>query len=424
MPAAERTLEDGLTAILASDPAAMADPFPAWRQLREAGPALRMGPRVLVSRHEDVKSLVRDKSGLSSRAFIEGSQAEAIFARLSPEQRRAHLEVSAFEEKYVSRSDGAAHTRLRAIAHHAFTPRRIAAMEQAVQRYTDVLLDELSAHEDADFVSGLAYRLPLMVIADMLGVEGADRELIHEWSSKLGRNRGGENAEALMEAHAAMVEFRAYVEAVIAAKRGAPPDSDLVTALMQAHEGDSLSAEEMAAMFVILLFAGHETTTNLLANGLVELHRHPDQWRLLCDELPLARSGVEELLRFVSPVQWLVRVAVEPVELDGFDIAADETVFLILAAANRDPRRFHEPDRLDLLRADATQHIALGFGPHFCLGNALARLEGAVTFGTLARRFPDMEVETENLAWGGNAKLRALRSLPVSLGRPRAGVRS
>jgi cytochrome P450 len=223
-----------------------------------------------------------------------------------------------------------------------------------------------------------------------------------------------------MDAHAAMAEFRHYVEDVVLPERRRRPGTDLVSALMQAHEGERLADQELTAMFVVLLFAGHETTTNLIGNGLVELMRHRDQWELLCADPSLAGNATEELLRWVTPVQWLGRVAMQPFDIDGVRVDAGQTVFPILAAANRDPAAFDEPERLDITRADAKNHLALGFGPHFCIGNALARLEGTIAFSTLAKRFPDIELAEEDLSWRGNAMLRGLSALPMRPGRDRA----
>jgi cytochrome P450 len=420
----EHPIDEALTDILGSRPQAMADPFPTWDRLREEVPVHRFGPRVLVSRHADVRALIRNKASLSSRAFIEGSQAEAIFTSLTEEQQRAHLEVSAFESNYLSRSDGDAHTRLRNVAHRAFTPRRVAELREVIARRTRDLLDDMVGEAEIDIVSHLAYRLPLMIIMEMLEVPPADQSAIHEWSSALGRNRGADDPGALMDAHRAMGEFRAYVEEVVLpARRGAEPESNLVAALMQAEQGDRLSPDELTAMFVILLFAGHETTTNLIANGLLTLLRDPAAWRMLREEPDVVPNAVEELLRFVSPVQWVLRVATADVDVDGARLAAGETVFLLLAAANRDPRAFASPDRLDLQRRDARDHLAFGFGPHFCIGNALARMEGAAVFAELARRFPDMRLATEELSWRGNAKLRSLAALPVHPGPYREAAR-
>jgi cytochrome P450 len=408
------TLQQSIGELLASRPEAMRDPFAVWRRLREEEPVHVRPEIVLLSRYDDVKALIRDELRFSSNAFAIGSRAETVRAGLSGEQLAAFEDLTAFESMYVSRSDPPAHDRLRRIAHRAFTPRRIAELEASVQSYTDRMLGG-GALDFMDF----AFRLPLMVIADLLGVPQKDRELIHGWSGKLGRNRGGTDVPALMEAHAALVEFREYVRAMVAERARRPGQSDLVTALVGATDEENLSNDELTAMFVVLLFAGHETTTNLLGTGLQQLLRHRDQWDVLTGDPSLVPGAVEELLRWVTPVQWLNRVALEDMEWHGVPIAAGTSVTGILAAANRDPRVFEDPERLDVTRSDAKRHIALGFGPHFCLGASLARLEGTVAFTTLARRFPQVELTADPDEWRGNAMLRSLASLPVDLGPER-----
>jgi cytochrome P450 len=410
------TLDERLAGILASHPDAMRDPFPVWRRLREESPVHAHPPLVLVSRYADVKALIRDEHRFSSNAFAIGSRAETVRAGLHGAERDAFDEVTAFESLYVSRSDAPVHDRLRRIAHRAFTPRRIAELRDSVQRYTDELLPATGDDEVVDFMD-FAFRLPLMVIADLLSVPQADRELIHGWSGKLGRNRGGTDTPALMEAHKAMLEFRAYVKEMVAEQGRRPGRTDLVAALVDAEEGESLSNEELAAMFVVLLFAGHETTTNLIGTGLQELLRHREQWERLCADPDLVPGAVEELLRWVTPVQWLNRVALKDMEWNGVPIAAGTAVTGILAAANRDPAVFANPETFDVTRPDAKHHIGLGFGPHFCLGASLARLEGVVTLSTLVRRYPAVELASGEDHWRGNAMLRTLAGLPVRLGQ-------
>jgi cytochrome P450 len=412
-------LDARLEELFASRPEALADPWPLWEELRTVGPVHRVGPRVLVSRYEDVKPILRTSELFSNGWATSGSQAQEIVSRLSEEQRIAHLALAEFESKYVSRSDGEAHARLRGIAHRAFTPRRIADLTASIQRYTDELLDAMAEEPVADFIAGLSYQLPLMVIADMLGVPASDRELIHDWSARVGSNRAGTNPEVLLDAHEAMLEFRSYVDEIIAAHRRGGSSSGLVAALLDASEGDRLADDELAAMFVVLLFAGHETTTNLLGTGLFELLRHPDQWALLREDSELVSSAVEELLRWVAPIQWLARVVTQDTELGGERIYEGETVVAVLACANRDPSVFDRPRQLDLTRSDSREHLSLGFGPHFCLGASLTRLEGTVVFEALRSRFPDLALAGDTFDWRGSSMFRGLSSLPVALGAAR-----
>jgi cytochrome P450 len=257
-----------------------------------------------------------------------------------------------------------------------------------------------------------------MVVGDLLEVSATDIEMIHGWSSAIGRNRRGVDPDALMGALDAIGEFRVYIGEAIERQRRSPRESMLVGELLEAQEGERLTAEELTAMFVILLFAGHETTTGLIANGLAELLRRRDQWRLLAGRPQLAPAAVEELLRFVSPVQWTWRVAAADYPCAGAVIPAGTTVALMIAGANRDPDVFKRPDELDLNRGNAGHHVAFGLGPHFCIGNALARLEAEIALRTLAERFPRMELSDQPLHWRGNAMLRQLASVPVRLGTP------
>jgi cytochrome P450 len=415
----EGSLDDRLGRIFASEPVAMAHPDETWRELRDRAPVHRLGPIVLISRHADARDMLRDQQRFSSRYFVTGSRAQAIRASLTPEQRAANDEIGAFESMYMSRSDDAQHDRLRGIANRVFTPRRMADMRSAIQSYTDEMLDVMREEEVTDVVSRLAYRLPLMVIADMLGVPPSERDQIHRWSAQLGRNRGGDDPEALMVAHRGMLEFRHYVEDILVPLRQNRGGSDLLTALLDAEDNSRLSPVELTATFVVLLFAGHETTTNLISIGLLETLRHRDQWERLCADPALAPRAVEELLRWVSPVQFQWRATRSDVEVGGVTIESGTTVAAVLAAANRDPETFAAADQLDFTRPDAKQHLALGLGPHFCLGNALARLEGTVVYETLARRFPDLQLAEDDPPFQGNAMMRTPARVPVQLGADR-----
>lgn len=424
-PSAPPTTPDAeLTAILASDPDAIADPFPVWNRLRDVAPVHRHGSVVLVSRYADVKRLQRDSDHLSNRYAIDGTLVAANYARLDDEQVAAAKEIASFESLYMPRSDGDDHARLRGIAQRAFSPRRVADMRAGIERYTDLLIDEMRQGAPVDFRGSFAYRLPMMAITEMLGVPDGDRERVNRWSNQLGRNRGGDNPDAVLGAHAAMREFRHYIEEVVIPERRANPGTDLVSALIEASEGDQLSDQELTAMFVVLLFAGHETTTNLLSGGLLELMRHRDQWRRLVDDPALVPNAVEELLRWTSPVQWVGRVAAADVTIGDLDVARGESVFLLIAAGNRDPEQFPDPDRLDVTRDNARTHLSLGFGPHFCLGNSLARMEAAVALTSLVTRFPDVRALDDAPGWTGNAMLRTLTSLPIELGDDRGEVRA
>jgi cytochrome P450 len=412
-------LDERLKRIFASDPVAMAHPEPAWRQLREEAPLHRLGPIVLVSRHAQAREILKDQKRFSSRYFVSGSRAEAIRASLDGEHLNAYDEVGEFESMYMSRSDDEPHDRRRGSAAKVFTPRRMAEMRAGVERYADEMIDAMAGDEVCDIVERLSYRLPLMLICDMLGVPESEREQIHIWSGELGRNRGGDDPEALLVAHRAMHEFRHYVEDILVPLRRQRDGHDLLTALLTAEESTRITPAELTAMFVVLLFAGHETTTNLISIGLLELMRNHDQWERLAADPSLAPGAVEELLRWVAPVQYQWRAAREDLDIDGMEIRRGDTVAAVLAGANRDPEVFADPEQLDITRADVRNHLSLGLGPHFCLGNALARMEGAVVFEKLARRFPDMELADDEPGWRGSSMMRGPSEVLVRLGGER-----
>ena len=432
----DASLCDDLDRLFASDPDAMRRAFEIWARLAELGPATPYGTNfaygnvrsetLLLTRYQDCKFAIRDTKVIDPPIDDLDVDAAAARPNFSSDEQAAYADVANFERHYMNRSGASEkHARLRRIAHRAFTPRAIAALDESARRYTHELVEE-TREANGDGTGDLAefgYRLPLMLICDMLGVPPDDRDLVHGWSARLGRNRGGTEVGPLLDAREAMREFRAYVDEILADHRRDPSSvSPLVATLMDANEEERLDGVELTAMFVILLFAGHETTTNLLSIGMLELLRRPEQWRLLCDDpAGLSAGATEELLRFVTPVQWLTRTVGRPTTLAGVELQPGDQLMPILALANRDPDVFVDPDVLDVVRANSREHLSLGFGIHHCLGQALARLEGQAGFETLALRFPDLELADEpgSLPWRGHSMLRNLGSVPVAFGRDR-----
>jgi cytochrome P450 len=415
MNAPTDSLSERVDQLFASDPEILADPSVLYRDLREAAPVHRFGPRIIVTRHSEVKQMIRDNVTFSNAARAKGRYAAYLRQGFAEEYRGLFDDVVRFEGLYVSRADGDTHDRLRGSAHRVFTPRRIAVLGDAAQSYLDQMLEPLSDSDLVEFTE-LAYRLPLMIIGDLLGLPRADYELVHAWTDALARNLHNTQPGPLIAAHQAMTEFKAYVEAMVAEHRGSSENPTLVQALVDAETGERMSSEQVTAMFVVLLFAGHETTTNLMATGLLELLRRRDQWEALCADPSLAPSAVEELLRWVAPAQFLARLALVDTEVAGYPIAAGEAVIVLVAAANRDPEVFSDPELLNIQRPDVAFHLTFGFGTHFCLGNALARLEGAIWFRTLAQRFPQMSLAAESFDFEGSPGLRKLSRLPVHMG--------
>jgi len=410
----QRSLDDRLTALFASDPDALAEAPALFRELRELSPAYDHRAALLITRHADARQLLPDFAGFGKAGRYMNDTVREALTRMTGDEQQAYAQLSAFERLQLTAADGAEHERLRAIMHRAMTPRRIAQLEQSVHDATSALLRPLGGRDMADLMQ-FAYRLPLIVICDLLGIPAGDREQIHEWTSAIGSNKGGIPYPGIVvAAHGAMSEFRSYLDSMLEQHRRPDNRSDLLTALMDA-EGDRLTSEELAANFVMMLLAGHETTTNLIGTGLLELLRHPDQWRALCDEPQRAPAAVEELLRFVSPVQWVFRIPAEDYQYNGTVIPKGRLVFVVLAAANRDPAVFSHPERLDISRTDVSEHVGFSLGPHFCLGNSLARLESRIALEALARRFPHMQLATNEVRWRGNARLRGLAALPIKL---------
>jgi cytochrome P450 len=277
------------------------------------------------------------------------------------------------------------HTRLRRLVSGAFTARRVQALRPAITRMVDDLLDAMSG--EVDFIGGFAFPLPVNVIGELLGVPTQDRaqfqSLVRDWTQVLEVI----TPDVLSRADPAAATIRDYLAGLVAERRRRP-GADLLSALVAAEEvGDQLSEDELLSTAALLFAAGFETTTNLLANGLVALLQHPAELGLLRERPDLAQAAVEELLRFDSPVQIVGRVVVEPVELGGITVAAGERVVAYLGAGNRDPERFTDPDRLQLNRTDNAP-LSFGGGIHYCLGAPLARLEAQLALPALVRRFP------------------------------------
>ena len=326
-------------------------------------------------------------------------------------QRRAFDEMVEFGALFVVKMDGEEHARVRRIVQRAFTPQRIAQLQQATMAYVDESVDTLLDNEVTDLMH-LAYTIPLMVIGDMLGTPVEDRDLIKQWSTTWFEYRQVADDRILKAAEAGR-NYHDYVLGIVDDHRRSDREGSLVSDLIGAERDERLSPDELAAMFFVLLFAGHETTTNLIGTGTLELLRHRDQWTVLRDDPSLVPQATEELVRYVTPVQFSERFAEEDVDFAGMTIPVGTSVFGSFASANRDPYVFDAPDVLDVRRADASKHLAFGFGPHFCLGAHLARLEATIVFAVLTSRFPEMELASSDFHWRGAPLLRGLEELPV-----------
>jgi cytochrome P450 len=382
-----------------------ANPYPFYRRLREADPVHHgaLGIWVL-TRYDDVVMALRDPR------FGREGMAEVMEARLGVPARPANTRDMLFR-------DPPDHTRLRALVSRAFTPRVVEAMRPHIQEIVDGLLDRVEGARGMDVIEDLAYPLPVTVICEMLGVPTADQDVFKQWSSDIARSLDAAilpaGSDVIMRGQKAGEALREYFRSLIAVRRK-QPRPDLLSALIAAEEqGDKLSEPELLATCSLLLIAGHETTVNLIGNGLFALLRHPDELQALADDPALIQTGVEELLRFDGPVQRTGRMTMADVEIGGKQIPKGSIVAAVIGAANRDPAHFPEPDRLDVARQE-NRHIAFGFGIHFCLGAPLARIEGQVAIGTLLRRWRTLKLVSDTPEWRESSVLRGLKTLPVT----------
>jgi cytochrome P450 len=388
------------------EPEALADPYPAYAALRADLPVHRWGPMVVVARYEDVKQALRDTEALSS-VRTDGSRVALVREGITPEQNRKLDAVLANEDLWLVQLDDPEHARLQRFVKAAFSRPRILKMRDRIQEFCDDLLDaaEASTPGRLELISDFAYKLPLLVICDLLGAEVKDAAKIREWSDHIAVAIGTSYAN-IDAAYDAVTSFQEYVSGLIERSRGAKTATDLFAQLVSADaDGEFLTDQELVAMFTLLLFAGHETTTNLIANGIIELLRHPEQRALLADDPGRLDNAVSELLRYCSSVHAVHRVATRDCEIGGFSVKKGETVRLLLASANRDESVFENPDTLDVTREDARKHLGMGYGIHTCLGIWLARLETELAIGALLRRYPGLALEGE-VEWARNFTLR------------------
>ena len=383
------------------------DPYPVYAALRARAPVhrSRLLNAWLFTRHADVDAILRDH-----RRFSNDPRKGA----LTPRQKATLPTPDQFTMLLLDPPD---HNRLRALVNKAFTRRAVAALEPRIRGVLASLLDGIEDSAGFDLMQAVAQPLPVIVIAEMLGVPPRDRAQFKIWSAR--RARLLEPAIGSRErrlAAEASVACDAYFRSIIAERR-AEPREDILSALVQVEDGgERLSEREMLNMLRLLLVAGNETTTNLIGNGVLALLRNPEQLRRLRDDPGLIPSAVEELLRFDAPVQADFRRVREDCEVNGFPMRRRDNIAVLLGAANRDPDVFKDPDRLDVGRRDGA-HLSLGRGIHHCLGAPLARLEGRIVIEMLLERFPRMDLLCERPRFRKAIVLRGLRSLPVRFAR-------
>jgi cytochrome P450 len=307
------------------------------------------------------------------------------------------------------------HTRVRRLASAAFTPRRVNRLRDHIEQIAESLIDSAVARGEMEVMEDLANPLPAIVTAEMLGVPIEDHPRLKNWSQDFAEMLGNfqHNPGRAAKVAASLKEMTSYFQVAVRREATHPTDG-LVNALTMAEvDGDRFTEDEVVANIIVTLVGGQETTTNLIGNGLLTLLRHPEEMNRLRENPALIPSAVEELLRYESPSQHTARLAPDDVELGGKPIKRGQAVIAVMGAANRDPDRFPDPDRLDIERAD-NRHLAFGWAAHFCFGAPLARIEGQIAFSALLRRLPSLRLATDEITWRPNLGLRGLTTLPVA----------
>jgi len=390
------------------------DPYVQYRTLRETDP-VHHSPLGLwfLSRWDDCHQVLRlPGTSVDERNSIVAERNDVLEA--------AAAEHGARRSRSILGTDPPDHTRIRRLMSKAFTPRTVALLETRVAELVEQRLDAAAAHDGpVDLIAELAFPLPFQVIHEMLGMPPDTdavelRRLSQTVTQVLDPVLAMVNTEEIFAAAEALGRL---IDDAVAWKRDHPGD-DLLTRLIEVEDGGAtLSDEELRDNITLLYLAGHETTVNLIGNGILALLRHPDQAAALRADPALDVAAVEELLRYDSPVQFSRRIALEPFSIGDIDVAAGEVVLTGLGAANRDPAKFGPTaEQLDICRPDASHHISFGSGVHHCLGAALARVEGRLTIPRLLRRFPKIELATDTVEWNGRMVLRGVAALPVTLG--------
>ena len=378
------------------------DPYPLYARLRAAGPAVQVSPGTFaVGRYEEAMYVLKNPSPFSS-TVLGGAGGAGFGART------------------IIGTDPPDHTRLRNIVNKAFTPRMVAALEPRIREITRGLIDDVIRRGELDLIRDIAIPVPVIIIAEILGIDPERREDFKRWSDAFVFPRVGAGQDmAGFEQNRS--EFREYFEGVIDARRAEPRD-DLISALVRAEGEDTLTPGEVMAFTVLLLIAGNETTTNLIGNAVLALLTHEDQLALVRANPELVPNLVEEALRWDSPVQMIMRLATRDADISGVKVPAGSMVMPMFASANRDERQFPDGDRFDVTRTNARDHIAFGYGPHFCLGAPLARLEAQVFLGDIVRRLPGLEQTDGSVERLDSFLLRGPRRLPLRFDQERAAA--
>ncbi len=391
------------------------NPYPVYHQMRKEAPVYWSDAWGcwLLTRYEDIAWSLQDYQTFTSLGRLTASMElpEPLWEKVEPLVRH-------YSQGLIN-VDPPDHTRMRKLVHMAFTPRAIRKMRTYIEGIVERLIDEQIERGEMDVIWDFSYPLPVTVIAEMMGIPLEDHPKFKAWSGEIVAFMATPkpSPEILLKSQDSLLAMQQYFRDIYAKRRLEPAD-DLITALVRAElEGDKLSEEEMVSSCVTILIGGHETTTYLIANGMYALLQHPDQLRLLRDNPDLDASATEEFLRYEGPFQRNRRIATRDVKIGDMKIKKDQLIMQFLGAANRDPSQFANPDALDVTRSP-NKHLAFGYGPHFCLGAPLARLEAPVALRALLRKLQHIRLVHDDLEWN-SALFRGLKSLPIEFERAR-----
>jgi len=407
---ASRKTDKALSLYHLLDPEVLANPYPLYHRLRDEDP-VHWDPFLhawVVTRYADVIHVLHHFS--ANRTPTPEQLSAMGLSALNP--------IAQVMVRQMLFLDPPNHTRLRALASAAFTVRRVERLRSHIQEIMDGLLDAVISKGSMDLIADFASPAPAIVTAELLGVPVADHEQLKDWSADFAEMLGNfqHNPDRFPKILRSVEEMSSYFRSAMQEQRLHPQDG-LVSAMMAADvDGAKLTDEEIIANLIVTMVGGQETTTNLIGNGILTLLRNPEAMKRLRDDSSLVPSALEELLRYESPSQHTARLAPDDVELGGKQIRKRQAVIAVMGAANRDPERFPDPDRLDIERPD-NRHVAFGWAAHFCFGAHLARLEGQIAVSTLLQRLPDLELDTNvPPVWRHNLGLRGLTALPVRFG--------
>ncbi len=398
-----------------NDPGFIFDPYPLLAELRESSPVFfdPVWNKVFFARYDDISALLRDRR--LGRSILHVLSRDELGW---PPPNPLTADFDHFQSNHMLDNEPPKHTRLRGLMLRAFTSARVEGLRGKITRIVNQLIDRMHDHGHPDLLADFAAPLPVAVIAELLGVPEEDRPLLRPWSGAIVKlYELGYNDDQARAANRAVVEFSGYINDLARDRRTTPRD-DLISALVRAEEeGQRLSEDELVANCILLLNAGHEASVNGTTLGLLSLHHHPDQMALAreaarADDTAFFTSAVEELLRYDTPLPMFERWVLHDMDFNGVRLARGTEVGLLYAAGNRDPRRFADPDRLDLTRKD-NPHLTFGLGIHYCVGAPLARLELQISFLTLLKRLPGIRIAREPVEYAGGFVIRGHKAMPV-----------